>query len=77
MKKLLIILAITLVGCSDASKRQEYLKKLYPNCKVEPGTGLVQRQGYEFIVIDSNTQIIAVGFYPLSETKIWSLRNIR
>jgi hypothetical protein len=79
MKKLLIIiiLATTLISCSDANKRQEHLKTLYPNCKVEPATGLVQQNGWDFIVIDSTMQIIAVDFYPFSETKIFALRNVR
>lgn len=79
MKKILIaIMLIGLMGsCADQNKRMETLKKMYPKCKVEPSTGLIQNQGYEFIVIDSTTQIIAVSFYPFSERKIQSLRNVR
>ena len=76
MKKL-IVLALSLTGCADQSKRQQHLQTLYPTCKVEPATGLIQREGYDFIVIDSTLQIIAVRYYPFSETKISSLRNIR
>lgn len=78
MKKLLILLGLgILVSCADQNKRMEYLKKTYPNSKVEPATGLVQQNGYEFIVIDSTNQIIGVAFYPFSESKISSFRNIR
>jgi formyltetrahydrofolate hydrolase len=44
-----------------------------PKCKVEPATGIIQSQGFEFIVIDTSMQIIAVQFYPASETKIMQL----
>lgn len=71
------ILAIIFVSCADQSKRQKFLEKEYPNSKVEPSTGLVQREGYEFIIIDSTNQIIAVSFYPFFENKISSMRNIR
>lgn len=78
MKKLIILaLSLSLTGCADQSKRQQHLQTLYPTCKVEPATGLIQREGYDFIVIDSTLQIIAVRYYPFSETKISSLRNIR
>lgn len=81
MKRITTAVAIaailTLTSCADQVKRQRHLQSLYPNCKVEPSTGLIQQQGYEFIVIDSNNQIIAVNFYFGSETKIASLRNVR
>lgn len=78
MKKLLLILvSTTLISCADQTNRQRYLQKEYPNCKVEPATGLIQRDGYDFIVIDSTMQIIAVSFYPGYEEKIQNLRNIR
>jgi hypothetical protein len=79
MKRITIALAMALlmISCADQSKRQQYLQKVYPHCKVEPATGLFQQGGYEFIIIDSTNQIIAVEFYPLSETKIHSLRNVR
>jgi hypothetical protein len=78
MNKLLLILSsVVLLSCADASKRMEYLKKTFPKSKVEPSTGLIQQNGYQFVVIDSTNQIIAVEFYPFSETKIQSLRNIR
>jgi hypothetical protein len=53
------------------------LKSIYPECKVEPATGIIQRDGYDFIVIDTSFQIIAVRFYPFSEKAISDLRNIR
>lgn len=78
MKRLLLILVSTiLISCADQTKRQKHLEGLYPKCKVEPATGLIQRDGYDFIVIDSTMQIIAVNFYPFSESKISYLRNIR
>lgn len=76
-KSILIVLALALIGCADQTKRQKYLQSTYPKCKVEPATGLIQQDGFEFIVIDTTNQIIAVDFYPFSETKIMSLRNIR
>lgn len=78
MKKLFLLLVSTaLTSCADQTKRQKHLESTYPKCKVEPATGLIQQQGYDFIVIDSTLQIIAVDFYPFSETKISFLRNIR
>lgn len=79
MKNKLIIIALTIgmVGCADQTNRQKHVQTIYPHCKVEPATGLIQKNGYNFIVIDSNNQIIAVSFYPFSETKIMDLRNIR
>ena len=73
----LILITILLNSCVDQNKRLNNLKQTFPNCKVEPSTGLVQQNGFEFIVIDSSNQIIAVSFYPFSETKINYLRNIR
>jgi len=78
MKKILAIaLMLTIASCADSTKRQQHLQKLYPHSRVEPSTGLIQQSGYEFIVIDSTMQIVAVSFYPGSESKIESLRNIR
>jgi len=79
MSKIIITLAFGLIltSCADQTKRQKHLESTYPKCKVEPATGLIQQQGYDFIVIDSTLQIIAVDFYPFSETKISYLRNIR
>jgi hypothetical protein len=79
MSKILItlILGTLLVGCADQNNRQRYLEKTYPKCKVEPATGLIQNSGYDFIIIDSTNQIIAVDFYLFSESKISNLRNIR
>jgi hypothetical protein len=78
MKKLILIFTLSLlVSCTDQINRQRHLEKSYPKCKVEPATGLIQHNGYDFIVIDSTNQIIAVEFYPFSETKIAFLRNIR
>lgn len=71
------MVSTVLISCADQTKRQKHLETLYPNCKVEPATGLIQRDGYDFIVIDSTMQIIAVDFYPFSESKISYLRNIR
>jgi hypothetical protein len=79
MKKIILfaISALTILSCADQNKRFQNLKKMYPNCKIEPATGLIQNQGYDFIVIDTTMQIIAVDFYLGSETKITRLRNIR
>jgi hypothetical protein len=79
MKKIvfLTMLIAMMSSCADQNKRLLSLKKMYPSCKVEPSTGLLQNQGFDFILIDSTNQIIGVSFYPWSETKIQSLRNIR
>lgn len=79
MKKLITIILFTtlLSSCADQNKRLNNLKSMYPNCKVEPSTGMIQQNGFEFIIIDTNNQIIAISFYPFSETKIQALRNIR
>lgn len=79
MKKILLILGITLFvsSCTDESVRQKHLQKIYPNYKVEPSTGLIQQYGFEFTMIDSAGQMIAVSFYPWSETRICKLRNVR
>lgn len=78
MKKLLLLALFTsIVSCADQDKRLNHLKSLYPGCKIEPATGIIQNEGFEFIVIDSSFQIVAVNFYIGSETKIFRLRNIR
>jgi hypothetical protein len=78
MRQLIFVaLATFAMSCADETKRQKHLAGLYPGCKVEPATGLVQQNGYSFVVIDSTGQIIAVQFYPWSESKILTLRNIR
>jgi hypothetical protein len=78
MRKLIFAaLATIAISCADATKRQQHLAGLYPGCKVEPATGLVQQNGYEFMVVDSVGQMIAVQFYPWSETKVMKLRNVR
>jgi len=76
-KLLILALSIGLMSCADQTKRQSHLQSVYPNCKIEPATGLIQQQGYDFIVIDTTGQIISAEYYPFSETKIMSLRNIR
>lgn len=79
MKKLVILFTLIVVisSCADQSKRQNHLMLTYPSCKVEPATGLIQGDGFDFIVIDTTGQIVAVSFYPFSETKILNIRNIR
>ena len=78
-RKILMLLAFTvlLTSCANQYKRKRNLEAMYPKCKVEPATGIIQDNGFEFIVIDTTGQIIAINFYPFSETKIMSLRNIR
>lgn len=78
MKKLVVLLGVlVLSSCVDESSRLRNLTKMYPNCKVEPSAGLIKSSGYDYIVIDSTNQIIAVQFYPFSDTKISNFRNIR
>jgi hypothetical protein len=78
MKKLVFVLmVVSLMSCADQNNRKKHLEKLYPGCKIEPATGLIQQYGFDFIVIDTTNQIIAINFYAFSETKIFSLRNIR
>jgi hypothetical protein len=77
MKYLFILILLVFTSCVDQQERFNNLKKMYPNCKVEPSTGLLQQGGYDFLVIDSNEQMIAVKFRELSTTKISSLRNVR
>ena len=77
-KYIIILLALTILnGCADDYKRIEDCKKKFPNCRVTPSTGLIQRQGYEVTVFDTlKNQMYAVSYYPFSETKICNLRNI-
>jgi len=78
MKKIIFgLIMVSLMSCADQNNRKKHLEKLYPACKVEPATGLIQQHGFDFIVIDTTHQIFAVDFYPFSETKINTLRNIR
>ena len=78
MKKIILITSILFFSsCVNEINRQKNLEKMYPNCKVEPATGLIKQGGYGYIVIDSNMQIIGVSFYPWSESKISNLRNVR
>jgi hypothetical protein len=76
-KIILALIVLLISSCANEVKRQKYLESVYPKSKVEPATGIIQQDGYQFIVIDSTFQIIAVMFYPGSETKISKLRNIR
>jgi hypothetical protein len=76
--KRLIIAIIFLTGCAQPNNQMDYLIKKFPHTVVEPATGLLQQHGYEFIMEDTvKKQIYAVSFYPFSETKISSIRNIR
>ncbi len=79
MKKLIciILMSLSLMSCADALKQQQFLQKAYPTCKVEPATGLIKEQGYSYILVQPDGQLIAVQFYPGSESKISSLRNVR
>lgn len=76
-KTVLLLVAMLFISCADENNRQKYLQSKYPKCKVEPATSLIKQGGYHFIVIDSTNQIIAVAFYPFSESKICDLKNIR
>lgn len=76
--KLLVLLSlIALASCADQTKRQAHLQSVYPHSKIEPATGMIQQNGFDFIAIDTTGQIIAASYYPFSETKIMTLRNIR
>ena len=75
--KALLLSLLLLISCTDSNKKLNYLKTQFPKCKVEPATGLIQQNGFEFIIIDSTNQIIAVSFYAFSETKIQTMRNVR
>jgi len=79
MKKvyLLILALISFSSCADQNKRMKYLQKAFPKCRIEPATPLIEKDGYDFIIIDSTMHIMAVDFYAFSESKIWRLRNIR
>lgn len=65
------------MSCANEYNRMNNLKKMFPNYKIEPATGLIKERGYEYIAIDTTGQIFAIGMMPFSETKISSFRNIR
>lgn len=73
----LIFSVFLLFSCVDQNKRLEHAKKTFYPAKVEPATGLIQNQGFDFIVIDSANQIIAIDYWEFSETRISRMRNIR
>jgi hypothetical protein len=80
MKKILILIFCTIfiISCTDEQKRMEDCKSKFPGKIVEPATGMLQQEGYEFIVIDtSSLQIIAIKYRPFSEKAISLMRNIR
>lgn len=79
MKKLLLLLStIFLLSCIDEQKRMKDCQSKFPGKIVEPATGMLQQEGYGFIVIDTiSLQIIAVRYRPFSEKAISSMRNIR
>lgn len=78
MKKVLIVLIVFLLtSCVDEFNRMENLKKRFPNCKIEPATGLIKQSGYDYIAVDSLGQMIAIDFYTFSDNKIWNFRNVR
>lgn len=79
MKKGILIVGLTvgLFSCVDQNKRLEHAKKTFYPSKVEPATGLIQEKGFDFIVIDSAGQIIAIDYAEFSETRISAMRNVR
>lgn len=80
MKKLITLSAITLLlsSCVDFNKREKRLKELYPKNVVIPATGLLKRNGYEFLMEDTiNKQIYGISFYTWSTTRIQDIVNIK
>lgn len=79
MKKLLVLLStIFILSCTDEQKRMKDCQSKFPGKIVEPATGMIQQEVYEFIVIDTvNLQIIAIKYRPFSEKAISNMRNIR
>jgi hypothetical protein len=79
MKKQILSFLILLLftSCVNEYNRLNYLKKSFPNSKVEPATGLVKNGGYEYVLIDSLGNMVAVSFVPFSEKRINGLRNVR
>lgn len=70
-------MSLCLTSCADELKRQKYLEKAYPNCKVEPATGMIKEKGYDYLLVYPDNQMVGVSFYPGSENKIMGLRNVR
>lgn len=81
MKKIktpLLLFVIALTGCIDYTKRLDTAQKKFPTMVITPATGLIARQGYEFLAEDTaNNQIYAISFGPFSETRIETVRNIK
>lgn len=77
-KIIIIIVAMTSLGCMDFNKRQVNLQKMYPENVITPATGMISGQGYEFLMEDTiNNQIYAVSFGVFSYTRISKIRNIK
>lgn len=68
---------MSLGGCINEYNRLNNLKKMYPYHQVEPAAGLIKDSGYQYIIVDTTGEIIAVSFYPFSDEKLSSFRNIR
>lgn len=71
-----IVLSVLLSSCADARKQEDFLRKTYPKCTIRPATGLVKNQGYDFVIIDSLNNVVAVDFYPFSESEILYLKTV-
>jgi hypothetical protein len=74
MKKILILLSLTLISCADYSKRIETVQKKYPKCVVIPSlpSGTNQDNSYYDVIVKDtiNKQMYGIIFYVFSEQKI-------
>lgn len=74
MKKIVLLLSLSLISCADYSERMKTVHKKYPKCIVIPllpNRDSKQSHYYDVIVKDTiNKQMYGVSFYPFSEQKI-------
>jgi hypothetical protein len=80
MKKVFLVFATMLLfgSCVSDFDRIENCKKKFPHGIVTPSTGILKQTGYEITVEDTIThQIYGVSYFLGSDTKIYTIVNIR
>ena len=78
MKNILKLFLITvfytfLTSCIDESKRIDVIKQKFPGCKFSV---LAQHVHYQYVIEDTNNNIIGIDFYPNS-TRLSSIKIIK
>ena len=68
-----LIIFSSLTSCIDESKRIDVIKQKFPGCKFSV---LAQHIHYQYVIEDTNSNIIGINFYPNS-TRLSSIKIIK